>query len=244
LAVSSSLRRVGIIQSSYIPWRGYFDFIRSVDLFVFYDDVQYSKGSWRNRNRVKTREGVKWITVPTSASIALAIDETPIDNTHDWRARHGAQLEAALGPGKYFEDAMRIWKEGARGDAKSISELNVRLVRGVCEYLEIRTPFTQSRGYAPNGSKSARLIDLLGKLGATTYLSGPAAKGYLEEDLFRANGIQLEYKSYDYESYPQLWGPFEGAVTILDLIANMGPEARNFLSSKTPNLVAEPIAHQ
>lgn len=87
------------------------------------------------------------------------------------------------------------------------------------------------------GTKTDRLIDLSKKLNATTYLSGPSADAYLDKEAFRRNGIRLEYKSYDYEPYPQLWGPFEGAVTVLDLIANCGPAAKNHIRSRTPDKV-------
>jgi hypothetical protein len=233
--VSLARPRVGIIQSNYIPWRGYFDFIRSVDLFVAYDDVQYSTGGWRNRNRLKMRDGLKWITVPVHASLSRAIDETPLCATGDWRRQHRRLLEESLGPAPCFDDAVRIWVAGVAGTHPSISALNVRLMRAVNEYLEIRTPLLMSRAYPLAGAKTERLIELLVRLGAGTYVSGPSAKGYLDEDAFRRHRIRLEYKTYDYEPYPQLWGAFAGAVTVLDLIANLGPQARQHLSSRTAN---------
>jgi hypothetical protein len=236
-------RRVGIIQSSYIPWRGYFDFIRSVDVFVIYDDVQYSTGSWRNRNRLKMQDGLKWITVPVHASISRAIDETPLcANSGDWRRQHRRLLEASLGRAPHFDDAVRIWDAGVAGAHASISALNVGLIYAINEYLEIRTRVMMSRAHRAAGAGTGRLIDLLVKLDAGTYVSGPAARDYLDEGEFRRHRIQLEYKTYDYEPYPQLWGPFAGAVTALDLIANLGPGARNHLSSKTPNVAAVSMA--
>jgi WbqC-like protein len=233
------MTRAAIIQSSYIPWRGYFDFIRSVDVFVFYDDVQYSTGGWRNRNRLKTAGGLQWITVPVHASVSRAIDQTAIARG-DWRARHRRQLAEALGPAKHFDDAMRLWEGGVAGDFDSISKLNIQLTLAISEYLGITTRAVKSRDFQPAGSSSARLIDLLKKLRADEYLSGPTAKGYIDEEAFRAAGIQLEYKSYDYAPYPQIRGAFEGAVTVLDLIANTGRDAPRHLASASPNLVAVP----
>ena len=231
--------RAAIIQSSYLPWRGYFDFIRSVDVFVFYDDVQYSTGSWRNRNRLKTAAGAQWITVPVHASTSRAIDETRIARHNgDWRARHRRQLETALGPAPHFSDARRIWESTVAGDFASISQLNIRLTHAINEYLGIATRAALSRDFQPAGDSTSRLVDLLRKLGADTYLSGPTAKGYLDESAFRAAGIRLEYKTYDYAPYPQLWGAFEGAVTVLDLIANTGPDAARHLASRSANVVA------
>ena len=235
------MRRVAIIQSNYIPWRGYFDFIRSADLFVFYDDVQYSTGSWRNRNRLKTSTGPEWITVPVNASLSRAIDQTPIASAgYDWRARHRRQIEQSLGPAPYFGDALRIWEAATHGDFASISALNIRLTHALNEYLGIRTRSVQSREFHLAGHKTERLIELLRRLGADAYLSGPSARQYLDEAAFRAAGIQLEYKTYDYAPYPQLWGAFEGAVSILDLIANTGAGAPGHLASRTPSVFAVP----
>ena len=111
-------------------------------------------------------------------------------------------------------------------------------MRLVCRYLEIQTPIVSSREFPLSGRSTERLIALLKELGATSYISGPSGKAYIDEDLFRQNRIALSYKTFDYQPYPQLWGPFVGEVTVLDLIANMGPDARGFIKSLTPNLVA------
>lgn len=232
-------KRVGVIQSCYIPWRGYFDFINSVDLFIVYDDVQFSTGSWRNRNKVKTPRGLQWMTVPVRLKLGLAIDEVRIGHTKiPWRDAHRRLLHEALGPAPFFSDAIRIWEDGVSGDFGSISELNVRLMRLVCDYLRISTSIMFSRDFKLKGTKTERLIELLQKAGASVYLSGPTAKNYLNESRFRQLGIGLEYKIYDYDPYPQLWGSFEGAVTVLDLIANVGTDARRFLNSRSPNQIA------
>jgi hypothetical protein len=135
---------------------------------------------------------------------------------------------------------MEIWEEGIAAGDRTISQLNIRLTKLICAYLQITTPLVMSRDYAVTGAKTERLIQLLKQVGATVYLSGPTAQGYLDENLFRESGINLEYKTYDYPPYPQLWGEFVGTVTVLDLIANTGPEARRFLKSTTPNRVAVP----
>lgn len=233
--------RVGIIQSCYIPWRGYFDFINSVDLFIVYDDVQYPVGrSWRNRNQVKTKHGLQWLTVPVqSKSAKLAIDEVRIANMEkSWQTGHRAVLKEALATAPYFSDAIALWEEAVSHEDTLISDLNVRLIRAICRYLGISTPIAMSRQYGVTGAKTQRLINLLRKVDATSYLSGPSAKGYLDENLFREHQIRLEYKTYDYMPYPQLFGNFEGTVTVLDLLANCGPEARGFITSQTPNVVA------
>lgn len=229
--------RVGIIQSCYMPWRGYFDFIDSVDLFVIYDDVEFSKGSWRNRNQIKTPNGLKWITVPVqSGAGSLPIDRVLIGQANKpWQDEHRRLIKESLGVAPYFKDAADIWEEGIAAGDKGISQLNIRLIKSVCSYLGITTPLVLSGDYVVTGAKTERLINLIKKVGGTVYLSGPIAKGYLDEKLFRENDIDLEYKTYDYPAYPQLWGDFIGTVTVLDLIANCGPDARKYLKSLKPN---------
>lgn len=232
--------RVGVIQSCYVPWRGYFDFITSVDVFVIYDDVQYSSGSWRNRNQVKTENGLQWLTVPVKFHFGDAIDAVAIGQLKGlpWQEKHRQLLTAALGTAPHFAAAMSLWEEAISHNDSMLTGLNQRLIVQICRYLGIPTQIVQSREYAPSGSKTARLLDLLNKLKATTYVSGPAAKDYLDEKLFAENGIGLEYKTYDYRPYPQLWSGFFGAVTVLDLIANCGPDSKSFLRSNTANEIA------
>jgi hypothetical protein len=239
------LVKVGVIQSSFIPWRGYFDFIASVDVFVFLDDTQYSKNSWRNRNQIKTPGGLQWLTVPVRQErLEQLISETRIDYSVPWLRKHLGVWQANYARTPYFDVIMEILS-GLNGDKEeTISQLNVRLTRRICEYLQIDTPMMLSSELALAGSKTDRLIDLLKKLNATAYLSGPSADAYLDKEAFRRHGIGLEYKSYDYEPYPQLWGPFEGAVTVLDLIANCGPQARNLIRNKSPDVlvIAQPVS--
>jgi hypothetical protein len=230
--------RVGVIQSNYIPWRGYFDFIASVDRFVIYDDVAYSTGSWRNRNKLKTVDGTKWITVPVKKKLGLAIDETQIEYRHPWLEQHRGLLKASLGRCPFYDDARALWEEGVSGEPETISELNVKLIRLIASYLGITTPIELSRPYAIPGAKNEKLIGLLGTVGATTYVSGAAAKDYLDPSLYRERGIRLEFKSYAYAPYPQQFGEFESAVSILDLIANTGPESPRYLRSLEENEVA------
>jgi len=233
--------RVGIIQSNYIPWRGYFDFIDSVDLFIFHDDLQYTKGDWRNRNKIKTPQGLRWLTVPVHyRKTSQLICETEIDYSKKWSSSHINRFKANYHQSPFFKDALELLEEGLACADPTISQLNIRLIKLICGYLQIHTPLVMSSDYAVTGAKTERLINLLKKVEATVYLSGPTAKGYLDENLFRENGIRLEYKTYDYPPYPQLWGEFVGTVTVLDLIANTGPEARGFLKSTTPNEVAVP----
>jgi hypothetical protein len=231
--------RVGIIQSSYIPWRGYFDFIKSVDVFIIFDDIPYPNGrTWRNRNQIKTPTGLKWLTVPIrpgQSGIPMELVEIG-ESPFPWRDSHYALLERSLGPAPFFQDALNIWKVEAYRPHHLISQLNRRLIESICEYLDIRTKIISSSDFHVCGAKTKRLISLVQAIGGDTYLSGPVADEYLDKSLFAANDIRLEYKTYDYPEYTQLWGDYVPNVSVLDVIANLGKESKNYITSLTPNI--------
>lgn len=224
--------KVGIIQSSYLPWRGYLDFIASVDLFMALDDVQFTPRDWRNRNRIKTPSGRQWITVPVRhRSRTEWICDTQIDYSRHWRQDHRRSIAHNYAKAPHTVDVLAMLDAAFAAGHETISRLNVALLRSLCDYLQIRTPIRLSSEFPAAGVKTDRLIALLKAVGATAYLSGPSARAYLNEQQFHEAGIRLEYKSYCYPPYPQLWGPFTGDVSSIDLIANCGPAARALLSS-------------
>lgn len=221
------MHRMAVIQSNYIPWKGYFDLIRDVDLFVFYDDVQYTKGDWRNRNRVKTPRGVEWLTVPVGSDIRRRICEVEIRD-RGWAARHWRKLQESYGSTPYFATYRPFLEHvylGATWDR--LSELNQYLVEGIArDLLGITTELADSRTFQPGGRRQERLLDLLTKLGTTEYVSGPAGRAYLDPALFRDHGIEVCWMDYaGYPEYDQLHGPFVHGVTVLDLLFHVGPAA-------------------
>lgn len=230
--------RVVILQPCYIPWRGQFDLIQSADFLVFLDDVQYTKQDWRNRNRLKTSNGPCWLTVPVRhLSLSQTIKDTSIDEATDWRRQHLRTLTQAYARASHVKDAVDLLGKGLELPAASIADLDINLISLICQYLSIQTPVARSSSlgieeFDPN----RRLLDILKRVGATEYLSGPSAQGYLDVGAFAANGIEIYFKSYDYEPYPQLWGEFFGAVSVLDLIANCGPASRTKLRSNSPDI--------
>ena len=226
--------KVGTIQSNFLPWRGYFDFIREVDLFIIHDDIQYTKGDWRNRNKIKTSQGVKWITVPVHYhQTNQLIEETHIDNSKPWARNILNRIQDSYRKAPHFEPYFSELAELLLAPAESISDLNVRLICWGCSHLEIDTPLTFSRQYHPQGTKTERLIGLLKQVGATTYLSGPAAQVYIKPELFEQAGIELEYKAYDYPGYEQLYPPFDPAVSVIDLLFMVGKEAKKYLDKES-----------
>ncbi|OBH58744.1 WbqC family protein [Mycobacterium sp. E2479] len=225
------MKRVAILQSNYVPWRGYFDLIASVDEFIIYDDVQYTKNDWRNRNRIKTRKGVQWVTVPVHVnSLQQTIRETQIHSTH-WAKKHWRTLEYNYRPAPYFVE-IADWLAPIYLEERytNLSQLNRRLLEAICGYLGIVTRLTNSWDYELSGGKTERLVHLCRQAGATDYVSGPAARSYLEEQLFDDSGIRVNWFDYDgYLDYTQLWGAFEPAVSVLDLLFNVGEKAPRYL---------------
>lgn len=230
--------KVGIIQPNYIPWRGYFDFINSVELFVYLDDVQYTRRDWRNRNRIKTANGLIWLTVPVHFSREhqnLEIEKVKIDYDQDWVDKHIESVKQAYAKSCYFGRFSQEFFDLLRQKFDSIASLDIRINRWIMEKLGIKTKVIRSSGLNGAGSKTDRLLDILKKVGATSYLSGPSAKNYLDEGKFRKAGIGLEYKTYVYEEYPQLFGTFEAKVSVLDLLFNCGSDSMRYLKSLEPN---------
>ena len=225
--------KVGILQSNFLPWRGYFDFIRETDLFIIHDDLQYTKGDWRNRNRIKTPRGLAWITVPVHYHhTSQLIEETSIDDSTPWVKKMLNRISESYRQAPCFEPYFSELADVLNRPAESISELNLRLIHWICSRLEIDTPIKLSREYHPEGTKTQRLIGILQQANASTYLSGPAAKVYLIPELFERAGIQLQYKQYEYPKYDQLYPPFESRVSVIDLLFMKGREAITYMENK------------
>lgn len=223
--------RVAILQSNYIPWKGYFDIVGSVDLFIFHDDLQYTKGDWRNRNKIKTPKGTEWLTVPCGTSEHRLICEVELTNS-DWQRKHWNLILSHYSKAPYFKQYRSFFEDiYLRRNWANLSEMNQHVIKAVSiDLLGIKTIFDDSRAYTLEMAKGERVVELLKKAGATTYLSGPAAKSYLEESTFSTEGIDLEWMSYaNYPEYPQLYPPFDHAVSIIDLIFNTGPDAASFM---------------
>lgn len=226
-------RRVAILQSCYIPWKGYFDIIGSVDVFVIYDDVQYPQRThWHNRNLIKTQHGVKWLTVPVSKAGASLqkIEEVRLPQpfaTKHWQSIRNAYARAP----HYAEYAPRLADLYHQADQlDSLSKLNALFLTSIAQWLGLGAQFVWSRDLAGVGAKTDRLLSICKELGASRYLSGPAAKSYFEMEKFDAAGIAVDWMDYSgYPQYPQLHGPFEHGVSIIDLLFNVGREARNYM---------------
>lgn len=226
-----SRHRVAIIQSSYIPWKGYFDIAHDVDEFLFLDHVQFTARDWRSRNRIKTRDGLLWLTVPVGSDRNRRICDVAILDT-SWQQKHWKSLTHAYGKAPHFQRYRPFFEDLYLGAQwQSLSEMNQSMIRRISsELLGLSTRFRDSRELDPQGAKLEVILDLACKSGATDYLSGPAASDYIDPVRFDEAGIALAYKDYSgYPEYPQQHDPFEHGVSVLDLLFNVGDEAPHYI---------------
>jgi hypothetical protein len=240
----SRAMRCAVIQPSYIPWRGYFDIMRRVDLFVFYDDVQYDRRGWRNRNRVKSPNGPLWLTIPVRARGAQ-LEGTPIcaieTDGSAWAAQHYETLRHLYSRAPHFHE-LRPWLEQLYATPPShLADFTIRSTIALAERLGLKTRFVRSSELNASGAKTERLIQILQRLGATHYLTGPSARHYIDEERFAHEGITLEWMSYEYPEYPQLYGPYDPHVSILDLLFMTGDRALEYLLPALPETAGSAV---
>jgi hypothetical protein len=225
-------KKVAIVQSNYIPWKGYFDLINAVDEFILYDDMQYTRRDWRNRNLIKTSRGLMWLTIPVQVKgkYYQTIRETQVSDS-SWRDDHWRSLITNYSKAKYFHDYRDEFEElYLNCQETALSQVNFRFLTAICRILGITTQLSWSMDYRLVEGKTEKLVDLCLQSGAREYISGPTAKNYMDELLFEQAGIQLTYFDYsDYPEYDQLFPPFEHGVSILDLIFNKGRAATQFM---------------
>jgi hypothetical protein len=228
----SGARKVAIVQSNYIPWKGYFDLIASVDEFILYDDMQYTRRDWRNRNYIKTPKGLEWLTIPVEVKgkYLQKIRETRVSEM-DWAQTHWKTLVHNYAKAPHFAHYRALFEDLYLGCREEyLSRINRRFIEAICRELGIATKLSWSMDYPLVDGKTERLLGLCKQVGAGHYLSGPSARGYLEEEQFAQEGITVEYMDYSgYPAYQQLHGEFQHGVTVLDLLFNEGPEARRFM---------------
>jgi hypothetical protein len=229
------MKKVAILQSCYIPWKGYFDIINAVDEFILFDDCQYTRQDWRNRNRIKTARGTRWLTVPVRVDglYTQRLDETVIADP-GWYRRHWDILRQAYQRAPCYrdfaDDIADVYTECR--DKTRLSEINRAFIEAVCRLLGIGTRLSWSTDYDAKGTREQRVVELCRQAGGALYVSGPRAKAYLDESLFREVGIELRYVDYSgYPEYPQLYPPFEHRVSIVDLLFNAGRSAKSLMKS-------------
>ena len=228
------MKKVAIVQSNYIPWKGYFDLINSVDEFILFDDMQYTRRDWRNRNKIKTSQGLIWLTIPVQVKgkYFQTIKETEISD-QNWNQLHWKSILNNYVRAEYFSDYREIFEDlYLNFNEKFLSNVNYRFLVKICNLLGIKTQISWSTDYVIINGKTERLISLCKQAGATEYISGPAARDYMDEDLFQQENIKLSYIEYcNYPEYRQIYPNFEHSVSIIDLLFNEGVNAKKYMKS-------------
>ena len=229
------MKRIAIVQSNYIPWKGYFDLIGLCDEFILYDDVQYTRRDWRNRNRIKTPTGLQWLTIPVEVTgkYHQRIRDTRISDP-DWGRKHWTTLTHNYAKAPFFSHYRDVFEPLYRSTREPfLSAVNQQFITTIAGILGVETLLSWSSDYPHVDGRSERLVQLCVASGASVYLSGPAAKGYLDDALFAEAGIGVEWMDYSgYPEYPQLFGEFQHGVTILDLLFNTGPDAGRYMKPR------------
>jgi|SRR6185312_422301 len=230
------MKKLLVIQSNYIPWKGYFDAINAVDEFILHDDRQYTKNDWRNRNKIKTTKGPEWLSIPVKIkSVHLQrIDEAQVADPQ-WNKSHWQKIQANYSKAPFFKEYKDLFAEMYNTQETYLSKINYHFITSINKLLGITTPIRWSTEFnLTDVGKNERLIDLCHQTGTTDYYSGPAAKNYMNEALFKEAGINVHWLDYSgYPVYSQLHGEFTHELSIIDLIFNEGPNAKNFLKSFT-----------
>lgn len=226
------MKKVIITQSNYIPWKGYFDGISQTDVFVVYDDMQYTKRDWRNRNQIKTPQGLKWLSIPVEVSgkFFQKIKDTRIADDK-WGYSHWDQIKQNYAKSKFFNE-MSEWIEPLFKNCnyKYLTEVNMHFIQAINDFLNIKTEILYSSQFELLEERTDRLVNICKIIEATDYYSGPAAKAYMEIEKFTNEKINVHY--FDYTGYPiyeQLYGEFEHSVSIIDLIFNEGHNSKLYI---------------
>ncbi|MCC6501088.1 MAG: WbqC family protein [Anaerolineales bacterium] len=229
---------VVILQPSYIPWRGYFDQIRRADLFIFYDDIQYDKHGWRNRNQIKTHQGKQWLTIPVHSkgvTQGVLIKDVRVDWSKPWAKSHLKSLTVSYSKAPYFKQYLPLLESFYERRDEFLADFTIETSIQLARTLGFASTRFMRSSELPNveGQKTDRVINILKQVGAAHYLCGPSASSYMEPEKFAAAGITFEYMQYDYPEYPQLHPPYDPFVSILDTFFMTGERAGDyFLSQK------------
>lgn len=227
-------KKILITQSNYIPWKGYFDAINMADVLVLYDEMQYTKRDWRNRNKIKTPNGLQWLTIPVQVKgkFDQKINETKVSN-QQWRKKHWNSLVHNYKKAPFFKkfehELLALYEDES---TEFLSEINYRFITKINEWLGITTEIRWSREFTLRGNQTEKLLNLCLHLEGTEYITGPAAKNYMETHLFEQAGINIHWLDYSgYPKYPQLHGDFEHGVSILDLLFCTGHDAPKYMKT-------------
>jgi hypothetical protein len=226
---------IAIHQPNFLPWLGYFHKLATADAFVFLDDVQYSKNSFTNRNRIKTHAGIQWLTVPlrTSGRFGQTIGDVVTSPGTDWPRQHMNSFSSHYGKAAYFGETFALVRSGylsARSETR-LADFNISLIRAICDFLDLTPSFVRASTLNATGNSTQLLVNICRELKATSYIAGMGALKYQEDAQFEEAGIQVRHCSFQPPSYPQLWGSFVPGLSVIDALMNCGKGTRQILVS-------------
>lgn len=232
-----------VLQPSYLPWLGFFDQVRRCDHFVFYDDVQFDKHGWRNRNRVKSARGPVWLTVPVRASgrMGQLINEVEIADATHWARKHIQTVEQLYAGSPHRDAYLPELADVLNLKWERLADLDIESSKVMCGWFGLKRPMYRSSELGIDGDRNTRLLALCKHFGVDTYLSGDAARIYLDVDLFEANGVRVEWQNFQHPEYPQMHGEFIPYLSALDLLLNVGEQSRAVLEGDARREAAQEL---
>lgn len=229
----SDQRTIVILQPGYLPWLGFFEQMYQSDVFVFYDDVQFDKNGWRNRNRIKTSQGWQWLSVPMhlSGQNQPLINEALIDNRQTWQRKHLTALKINYSKAPYFDRYFGDFEEIYNQEWDRILNLDVALIQCLMKQLALNRPLYFSSELGIIGEQTERLVAICQHFKAGRFYEGTAGKNYIDASQFEKAGIILDYQDYQHPVYKQLYGDFEPYMSVVDLLFNHGDASLDILAN-------------
>jgi len=226
-------KSIAIMQPVYLPWLGYFEQMALCDEFMFLDDVQYTKQDWRNRNRIRTKDGSMWLTVPIKRNkLGQLLNETQINHQLKWHRKHLSALEMNYKPCHYYKDIIELYNTVFMAKPDRLIDLTIPLIKAFAQYMAIEPVFTNASDFEiSSNDKQGRVIELCNIRGAEIFYTGPSAQDYIEDDVFAKGGVTAVFQNYIHPVYEQHFKGFESHMSIIDLLMNYGPAAREILLS-------------
>lgn len=230
--------KIGILQPGYLPWLGFFEQMYKSDIFVIYDDVQYDKNGWRNRNKIKTAKGAQWLTVPVSVHFQShqLVKDVKVDNSIDWKKKHLFSIKQSYSKSIFFDKYIDIFENAYARHWDYIIDIDMHFIKQLADMLGIKDKnVVLSSSFNIKGSRMERLVGICKKYKADTFYEGSAGREYIEEGIFSKNGIKVEYQDYKHPEYTQLYGEFIPYLSIVDLLFNHGSESLSILTENISN---------
>lgn len=211
-----------ILQPTYLPWVGFFGLVDVADIFVFYDDVQFVRRSFQRRNRVRTPQGWTYLSVPVETTLGDTIARVRIKNDVGWMEEHRRSIDHLYRRAAFYQDHMGLLDDLYGSQWSHLGEMTISQAKRTAEELGISAEFFASSALSPAGTKTERLIDTLEKVGADAYLTGPAARAYIEPERFDEAAIDLFWFSFSHPRYKQRFPGFEPFMAAIDMLFNVG----------------------